>query len=101
DAASRHGLIQALAAMRHFSLALFAAIATLPACSRIGGSDSQTYTLYRNSVLDSSMRVHLATFDAADGDKYNQENCQLAQELFQRQKDVATRFWCEKGRFHE
>ena len=62
-------------------------------------SSSSTYTLYRNSVTDSLMRVHIATFDSTDGAKYNQENCQIAQELFQKQVGVITKFWCEKGRF--
>lgn len=56
------------------------------------------YTLYRNSVLDPSMRVHMATFDAKDSDNsYNQQNCMLAAKLFQGQPGVATTFWCEKG----
>ena len=66
------------------------------ACSSDG-----TYTLYRNSVIDPLMRVHVATFDSADGAKYNQENCQVAQELFQNQEGVITKFWCEKGRFRK
>jgi hypothetical protein len=37
---------------------------TLQACSILNGG---AFTLYRNSVLDSSMRIHVATFDAADG----------------------------------
>ncbi len=62
------------------------------------GGDS-TYTLYRNSVTDSSMRLHVATFDAADGEAYNQGNCYQAQELFQAQPLVKTKFWCEKGKY--
>lgn len=62
-------------------------------------SDSQTYTLYRNSVLDKNMRIHVATFDSVDGDAYNKGNCGQAQELFQGQMGVKTKFWCEKGRF--
>lgn len=45
------------------------------------------------------MRVHVGSFDAADGDKYNSENCNLAAELFQKQEGIKTRFWCEKGAF--
>lgn len=65
----------------------------------LGSSD--TYTLYRNSVLDSTMRIHVATFDADSKATYNQENCQLAQDLFQTQDGVRTRFWCEKGKFRK
>jgi hypothetical protein len=64
-----------------------------------GGSDG--YTLYRNSVLDANARYHIASFDSSDGDKYNNENCSLAAELFKRQSNVTTRFWCEKGPFQK
>lgn len=63
--------------------------------------DADTFSLYRNSVLDSLARYHVATFDASDGEKYNQENGELARVLFQQQPAVRTRFWCEKGRFRK
>ncbi len=62
-------------------------------------NDSSTFTLYRNSVLDAKMRLHVASFDTADGAAYNQENCALAQQLFHAQPGVKTQFWCEPGRF--
>lgn len=71
----------------------------LAGCSRAG--DGETYTLYRNSVLDNTARYHVATFDSADGDKYNQRNCDLARMLFQEQPGVRTRFWCENGPFRK
>ncbi|MER2518965.1 MAG: hypothetical protein ABTR92_21665 [Candidatus Accumulibacter phosphatis] len=75
---------------------LFGALATaaLVACG-----DSASFTLYRNSVLDENMRIHVATFDAAGGEAYNRGNCEQAQALFQAQPGVKTKFWCEKGRF--
>ena len=45
------------------------------------------------------------TFDVTTGlndsliHSYNFENCQIAQELFQRQDGVKTKFWCEKGKY--
>ncbi|MBT9513271.1 MAG: hypothetical protein IV104_13070 [Acidovorax sp.] len=66
-----------------------------------GGAVASTFTLYRNSPLDPSMRLHVATFDAADGEQYNRENCNLAADLFSRQGGVKTRFWCEAGRFRK
>lgn len=63
-----------------------------------GGSDA-VETLYRSSILDENARIHVATFDAAEKRAYNQENCRQAQELFQAQPGVKTRFWCEAGRF--
>jgi hypothetical protein len=62
------------------------------------GAES-TYTLYRNSITDENMRLHVATFDSSDGDAYNRENCAVAKELFQAQPAVRTKFWCEKGRY--
>ncbi len=64
-------------------------------------SQNESYTLYRNSVVDKTMRLHVATFDAKDGEKYNQENCEIARELFQKQDGVKVKFWCEKGVFRK
>jgi hypothetical protein len=83
--------------MQTLSAVLFLLLAA-PASAQ---SDSDIYTLYRNSALDASMRIHAATFDSIDGSRYNAENCNLAADLFQRQEGVKTRFWCEKGRFHK
>ena len=81
----------------------FASLAAVIATSSMFAgcsADSGTFTLYRNSVIDRSMRIHVATFDAADGgEKYNSGNCDLAATLFASQDGVKTRFWCEKGIF--
>ncbi|MBY5388489.1 hypothetical protein [Rhizobium leguminosarum] len=63
--------------------------------------ESSQYTLYRNSVLDAKMRVHVASFDSSDGDAYNAENCEIAAGLFVAQPGVQVRYWCEKGRFRK
>lgn len=63
------------------------------------GTSESTFTLYRNSVTDVNMRIHVASFDAVDGEAYNRENCEQAKELFQAQPGVKTKFWCEKGSF--
>ena len=68
------------------------------ACSS-GQSERNVYSLYRNSVLDSLARYHIATFDADESEAYNHENCETARALFQAQPGVTTRFWCEKGRY--
>ena len=62
-------------------------------------SEDRVYTLYRNSVTDANMRVHVATFDADEKEGYNKENCGIAQELFQQQPGVTVKYWCEKGYF--
>ena len=64
-----------------------------------GTDDASTYTLYRSSVVDGSMRIHVSTFDAADGEEYNQENCEIAASLFREQPGVSVRYWCEKGSY--
>lgn len=56
-----------------------------------------TYTLYRNSTTDENMRIHVATFDAAEGNDYNSGNCDIAKNLFASQDGVKVRYWCEKG----
>jgi hypothetical protein len=74
-----------------------AAALTLLVASCGGGSES--YTLYRNSPVDANMRIHVASFDAADGSKYNNENCNVAADLFKKQQGVTVRYWCEQGAF--
>lgn len=77
------------------------AIAMLALLLGCDATDSQTFVLYRNSVMDQNARIHVATFNAADGEPYNKGNCDQAQELFQAQPGVKTKFWCEKGRFRK
>lgn len=62
------------------------------------GSD-HTYTLYRSSLANDSLRIHVASFDTPDGEIYNRDNCEAARALFQKQPNVRTRFWCEKGAY--
>ena len=69
----------------------------LAACS--SPSNDEIFTLYRNSLVDSNMRIHVATFDSKDGESYNKVNCDQAQSLFQNQPEVKAKFWCEKGQF--
>lgn len=77
------------------TIALCAGSLLLAGCDDRSGA----FTLYRNSPADAGMRVHIATFDAKDGDAYNRENCELAAKLFRSQPGVTVRFWCEKGRY--
>ncbi|MDC1499485.1 hypothetical protein N8390_10100 [Amylibacter sp.] len=56
-------------------------------------------TLYRTSLIIENVRMHVATFNADDGEGYNWENCLIAAKLFQSQPDVKTYFWCEKGEY--
>ena len=85
--------------MRYLHLLTIVALSTVVyGCLGSGESD---YALYRNSVMDTTTRIHVATFDAADGEKYNQSNCDIAAKLYQQQDGVKTKFWCKKGRFRK
>ena len=66
-----------------------------------GPIPSEVFVLYRNSVTDQNMRIHVATFDADSRPGYNAGNCDQAQKLFQAQPSIKTKFWCEKGRFEK
>jgi hypothetical protein len=46
----------------------------------LGCDDGSAYTLL--SARGEHMRLHIATFDANEPDKYNDENCLIARELF-------------------
>lgn len=73
--------------------------ASFVVASEADAQDENVYTLYRNSVTDRALRIHIATFDANEGHAYNMENCQLAADLFAGQSGVSVRFWCERGRY--
>lgn len=72
------------------------------------GNPSPVYTLYRDSevatALGKELRVHWATFDAAETGEYNRENCRMAARLLNGNARSlngdrqAVRFWCVAGR---
>jgi hypothetical protein len=62
---------------------------------------NRVYTLYRNSVTDENMRIHVATFDVNEQDEYNKDNCEIARSLFQQQPGVKVKYWCEKGYYKQ
>jgi len=70
-------------------------------CGGSSASEGATFVLYRNSITNESTRLHVATFDSADGEEYNRGNCEQALQLFQAQPGVKTKFWCEKGRYRK
>lgn len=98
------------------ALIIAAAVLALAGCARVEraveafnappwASDplyhGDTYTLYRDSPVfrDMPQRVHVATFNTAEGGTYNDENCRHAAILFNRQNGIVTTFWCEQGEF--
>lgn len=91
--------------MRPLMCLLMLSLGNLPGVSygAIGPQTSEdlVYTLYRNSALDANMRLHVATFDADEGEGYNRENCESARSLFSRQPGVTVKYWCEKGYYRK
>ena len=85
--------------MIRFFWGVVLALTLVPAAGT--AQDFAVVTLYRNSPVDSTMRLHVATFDAVEtSPTYNSINCQLAAQLFQDQPGVTpVRFWCEPGRY--
>jgi hypothetical protein len=79
----------------------------LTGCS---GSSSGDVTLYRNSPLDLSLRVHWATFDAPEDVNVNLDNCEMDARILNanasafavksgKPPDSPVGFWCEAGAF--
>lgn len=64
-----------------------------------GPTDGRVFTLYRNSVMNEQLRIHIATFDADENEQYNNDNCNHVADLFRSQPGLGVRYWCEKGRF--
>lgn len=89
-------------------LAIIAALA-LSSCDAQKGN---AVTLYRNSSVTYSMRVHFATFDARDGTTYNLSNCQMVARMLNANitalakrdglpRNYGIGYWCEVGSFNE
>jgi hypothetical protein len=88
--------------LRRTICALTAALAlALCACAR--ADEPEVVTLYRNSAVSPSLRIHVATFDSAEGRDvfplYNRLNCEEAADLYNRNDPEGKRWWCEPGRF--
>lgn len=62
---------------------------------------SETYTLYRSSGQDLSMRLHVATFDADERDSYNRDMCARVRDFFTERPFMDSKYWCELGRYRE
>lgn len=85
--------MRALASLR-MAPALAAAL-SIAGCD----GDRDVWTLYRNSPIDLSARVHWATFDADEPRDYNLRNCQMAADLLNKQAPRGIRWWCGAGRY--
>jgi hypothetical protein len=94
-------VISATTVARNQILVAAVLVLGLFACSSSTSQAGRVYTLYRNSIIDANMRIHVATFNADADAQYNSDNCDQARELFQSQPGVKTRFWCEKGEYRK
>lgn len=92
-------------------LIVSALVAVLGGCGEQKGR-SEPHTLYRNSPLDPSMRIHWASFDADDGGSYNEDNCRMAARLLNANMTASAAaeglephrgvgFWCERGGYEQ
>ena len=93
------------------TLLIFVLVVAASACER-RLEETPSFTLYRNSPTDQSLRVHWGTFDARDSDpNYNQNNCMMAARLLNANANASefirggkettshVGFWCEPGRY--
>ena len=86
--------------MNRIRLALCAGFMAVPGAVTADTQAQHPVTLYRSSAVDRTMRIHVATFDAAEvRPTYNSENCELAPQLFREQLGVNVLYWCEPGRY--
>lgn len=82
----------------------------------IGGcaseDDGHPATLYRNSILDTSMRIHFASFDAPDKGTFNIDNCEMVARILNanliasaeaegKAPHSSVGFWCEIGSYRK
>ena len=90
-------------------IALFVPAILVASCSQSGGTSS---TLYRNSPLDPSERVHWASFNANESGDYNLGNCTMDAKLLNanvaasakaegKEPNDGVGFWCEPGEYKE
>lgn len=83
-------------------------------CAPEGSTDkADPYSLYRNSNIDGTIRVHWATFNAQESDpSYNANNCSMAARLLNANMAASAEaelkvphpgvgFWCEPGAYSE
>jgi hypothetical protein len=87
--------------MRVASKSVALLLGLLVAVAAASCSSGSVYTLYRDSATQNgtALRIHVATFDSADGEAYNRENCEVARKVFSGQEGVTVKYWCEKGRY--
>lgn len=87
---------------------IIACLAALSGCDAPSQTQSQTdvWTLYRDSEITPNMRLHVATFDSAErafggGASYNQQSCMETADLYAANDPAHKNWWCEPGRFRE
>ena len=79
-------------------------LSVLTGCVPNNLSDS-SYTLYRDSPIDKTMRIHVATFDSkAGGDMnpdYSRVACEETASMWQSNDSLRRNWWCEQGQYRK
>ena len=91
-------------------LSIFAGAVLVGSCTE-ENKTQYPMTLYRNSSVSSTMRIHFSTFNATDSHNslYNIANCKMAARLLNaniralnpKKKLYLTGFWCESGFYNK
>ena len=89
--------------MRPNLVSTLALVFAFPAIAgeRTNVDEKSVYTLYQGMpTLDGGvMRLHVATFDAAEGIEWNRNNCETVARLYKPVEVGRVSHWCEPGRF--
>jgi hypothetical protein len=92
---------------------MLSAVLALAACDKVKDRNkAEVWTLYQSNPLDTTARVHFATFNSAlKGEQKksdptpNQYNCEMAAGVLNEKIRSANnggqpvRYWCEKGKY--
>lgn len=68
------------------------------AAAPVAAQEGDVYSLYRASERDRLAAIHVATFEAEDGQEDNAEICWQVAEMLQARPEVTLRYWCKPGR---
>jgi hypothetical protein len=90
-------MVAAVCVRASYGIATVCVVSAMCACSIGGESDSNVFTVYRNSVTDENMRIHVATFDANEKDEYNRANCKQAKRFFKGSRVFASSIGAKRG----
>lgn len=64
----------------------------------LAAQEADVYSLYRASEKDRLAAIHIATFEAEDGQEDNAGICWQVAEMLQARPEATLRYWCKPGR---